>query len=841
MLFFKNNKNSLPQQVSENMQKIAKLEAYVKPVYYTRGEYGDEILIAPVGFELTTTDLPQDADIGAFDGFLITKDSKLLSIINIQYEYDTNSQPYKVVYANYVCQIQGEQGEKGADGEVGPQGPAGADGTSFQITGYAESVADLPAVGQVGDAYAVGTNDPRDIYVWVISPDPEWVNLGSMQGPKGDTGPQGPQGPKGDTGETGAQGPQGPKGDTGLTGAQGPKGDTGDTGPQGPKGDTGDTGPQGPKGDTGDTGPQGPQGPAGPQGPKGDAGEAVVANHIATNMELPKLVFRENDKILPNLPFQDYDITADIINMNSYTIYLSSTKSLISEDGVNWKLLYISNINLNYYFGRNMIPCYGKDYAFIVDSGQLKMLHNTANGWTFTNVTTTLDITGDTLVDYDKTKFVYVYPDYLYMVSTGGNFYGADLSTFDPSNPEIDFVSCTSSVSNIDPSKIWSTYKNSEGCIFYNDGSTDYYADLYNESDIDWNSFTWDNASISFNPQADLKYCMVSGSPLTAVMLYGENYVPYVDPSNQTFSWTQYNIDPVGSAYIIGYQCFWTPQRIIWQNSSSSPYTYYDIDVQNNKATLIDGFGIVVSADKIWTDGIYYFASIVGVSTSDYVFKDNKWLQIANGNTPGNKYRVGNLLMGNGQGNPIILLFDPDTLTFSSNNISNNTGRAFDNNVFELFGNWYYTYKQNNLSYIYKINVTLNQGVYEVTDTNVGGSFTFQNFNGANVWKYNNKYYVYTPNDCGEITQSNGIFTITWFGTGGFTKVFWTKIGVLGYRSTGQTFFKFNGSGFDTFYSLTNADLNKFDFSNFATYIINDKVYTNTFEILTLLDLKYTN
>ena len=43
-------------------------------------------------------------------------------------------------------------------------------------------------------------------------------------------------GPKGDTGASGPQGPQGPKGDTGL---QGPQGEKGDTGPQGEKGDRG--------------------------------------------------------------------------------------------------------------------------------------------------------------------------------------------------------------------------------------------------------------------------------------------------------------------------------------------------------------------------------------------------------------------------------------------------------------------------------------------------------------------------------------------------------------------------------------------------------------------------
>ena len=110
---------------------------------------------------------------------------------------------------------------------------------------------------------------------------------GEFNGPKGETGPQGP---KGDTGATGATGPQGPKGDTGATGATGPQGPKGDTGATGPKGDTGTTGPQGPqgpKGDKGDAftysdftaeqlaalkGPQGDKGDTGDAGPKGETG-----------------------------------------------------------------------------------------------------------------------------------------------------------------------------------------------------------------------------------------------------------------------------------------------------------------------------------------------------------------------------------------------------------------------------------------------------------------------------------------------------------------------------------------------------------------------------------------
>lgn len=56
------------------------------------------------------------------------------------------------------------------------------------------------------------------------------IDLGNVQGPKGDTGPQGPEGPRG---------PQGEIGPTGETGPQGPKGDTGPEGPPGPQGPSG--------------------------------------------------------------------------------------------------------------------------------------------------------------------------------------------------------------------------------------------------------------------------------------------------------------------------------------------------------------------------------------------------------------------------------------------------------------------------------------------------------------------------------------------------------------------------------------------------------------------------
>lgn len=211
----------------------------------------------------------------------------------------------------------------GEDGAVGPQGPAG---TGITLKGHVPTEADLPTTASQGDTYVVDTTG--NAWSWSDT-DAAFVDVGKIQGPQGEIGPQGPAGipgiqgevgpqgpagadgknglpgkdgidgavgpqgpagavgPQGEVGPAGADGavgPQGPKGDTGeqgLTGADGPQGEQGipgADGAQGPKGDTGAEGPQGiqgevgPKGDIGNTGPQGEIGPAGPKGDQGDIG-----------------------------------------------------------------------------------------------------------------------------------------------------------------------------------------------------------------------------------------------------------------------------------------------------------------------------------------------------------------------------------------------------------------------------------------------------------------------------------------------------------------------------------------------------------------------------------------
>ena len=90
-----------------------------------------------------------------------------------------------------------------------------------------------------------------------------WVNMGAIQGPKGDTGDTGPTGTAGaDGADSTVPGPTGPQGQQGITGA-----DSTVPGPQGPEGPEGPEGPDGPTG--ADSTVPGPEGPDGPQGPAG--------------------------------------------------------------------------------------------------------------------------------------------------------------------------------------------------------------------------------------------------------------------------------------------------------------------------------------------------------------------------------------------------------------------------------------------------------------------------------------------------------------------------------------------------------------------------------------------
>jgi hypothetical protein len=119
----------------------------------------------------------------------------------------------------------------------------------IKVVGQIDTAASLPApaiyAGDYGDAYAVGTETPYDLYIWTRAngthPNDYWFNIGKfpVPGPAGKDGAQGAPGPRGLTGPQGIQG---------IPGKDGAQGNPGATGPQGIQGIQGPMGPQGPAG-----------------------------------------------------------------------------------------------------------------------------------------------------------------------------------------------------------------------------------------------------------------------------------------------------------------------------------------------------------------------------------------------------------------------------------------------------------------------------------------------------------------------------------------------------------------------------------------------------------------
>lgn len=173
----------------------------------------------------------------------------------------------------------------------------------IRVVGEVESSSDLPDPttyeGEFGDAYAVGTTTPYELYIYTRAngehPTNYWFNIGQFPAPSTVPGPTGPQGPKGDTGTRGSTWTNGTSVPTSTSGYL-----SGDKYLNTTNGDvynyTGNTwqlvgsirGPQGIQGPQGNVGPVGPQGIQGPKGDTGPAGPAfVISGTVANEGQLP--------------------------------------------------------------------------------------------------------------------------------------------------------------------------------------------------------------------------------------------------------------------------------------------------------------------------------------------------------------------------------------------------------------------------------------------------------------------------------------------------------------------------------------------------------------------------
>ena len=98
---------------------------------------------------------------------------------------------------------RGGPGPQGEQGKPGPQGEPGRDGTSFTVLGRYGTLDELMAAhpaGSEGDAWAVGSAEDNDVYLWDVDAQ-TWRNIGSLQGPPGPAGADGATGTAGKDGE----------------------------------------------------------------------------------------------------------------------------------------------------------------------------------------------------------------------------------------------------------------------------------------------------------------------------------------------------------------------------------------------------------------------------------------------------------------------------------------------------------------------------------------------------------------------------------------------------------------------------------------------------------------
>lgn len=180
----------------------------------------------------------------------------------------------------------------------------------IKVIGQVDTQGELPDAstyeGEYGDAYAVGTQPPYEMYVYTREfsgeTGPQWFNIGefpapsTVPGPAGAVGPTGPTGMRGSTWSTGTFPSMSGREENDMF----LNTSTGDV-QQLQKSSTGGTvgglswitvtnirGPQGIAGAQGETGPQGPQGVQGPKGETGEPGQAfVIIATVPDSNQLP--------------------------------------------------------------------------------------------------------------------------------------------------------------------------------------------------------------------------------------------------------------------------------------------------------------------------------------------------------------------------------------------------------------------------------------------------------------------------------------------------------------------------------------------------------------------------
>jgi hypothetical protein len=166
----------------------------------------------------------------------------------------------------------GTSGSNGSSGTSGAQGPAGE---TLTVKGVYPSYSGLTGLTPTNlDTYIVQDTS----HLWIYNPSSPsangggWVDMGQIQGPKGDSGTSGSSGSNGSSGTSGSSGGTGSSGSSGTSGSNGTSGTSGSNGTNGSSGSNGSSGTSGSNGTNGSSGTSGSNGTNGSSGTSGSNG-----------------------------------------------------------------------------------------------------------------------------------------------------------------------------------------------------------------------------------------------------------------------------------------------------------------------------------------------------------------------------------------------------------------------------------------------------------------------------------------------------------------------------------------------------------------------------------------
>jgi hypothetical protein len=186
--------------------------------------------------------------------------------------YIYNGSHWKIDSSNKST--SGTSGSNGSSGTSGLQGPAGQ---TLTVKGVYSSYSGLTGLTPTNlDTYIVQDTS----HLWIYNPSSPsangagWVDMGQIQGPKGENGTSGSSGSNGSSGTSGSSGGTGSSGSSGSNGSSGSSGSNGSSGTSGSSGSNGSSGSSGSNGSSGTSGTSGSSGSSGSNGSSGTSGSS---------------------------------------------------------------------------------------------------------------------------------------------------------------------------------------------------------------------------------------------------------------------------------------------------------------------------------------------------------------------------------------------------------------------------------------------------------------------------------------------------------------------------------------------------------------------------------------